>query len=78
MTEPCIHGKDPQEGCSSCAKASVRWLISITVQIPYPKTYEFREGGSNVGVAIGRAYRQFRKLVKGKRLNDGALKWIKI
>jgi len=53
-----------------------KWLVTIKVDIPYPKEYQYRMGGSNVGVAISRAYKQFRKELKGKRIKDGRLTWV--
>ena len=42
-------------------------LIKITVEVPYPKEFEFRQHGT-VASAIGRSIRTLRKQLKGKRL----------
>lgn len=52
-----------------------KWLITISVQIPYPKEYSYRMGGSNVGVAISRAYKEFRKQLPRRQLKDGKITW---
>lgn len=51
-------------------------LISITVDVPYPKTFEYRQEASNVGTAINRALKQVRKDLVGRRIKEYRIKSI--
>jgi hypothetical protein len=43
------------------------YLVKITVQIPYPKDFEFRQEASGLATAVSRAIRRFRKELNGKK-----------
>ena len=47
---------------------SKSFYISISVDIPYPKKFEFNKSASGVVPAIGRAMRDLRKTLKGRRI----------
>ena len=51
-------------------------LVSITVDVPYPATFEYRQEASNVGTAISRALKQVRKNLVGKRIKEYRIKSI--
>jgi hypothetical protein len=53
-------------------------LVQITVDIPYPKTFEYRQEASNQATAIARALRQIRKDLSGKRIKEYRIKSIQL
>ena len=40
---------------------TIMYLVKIIANIPYPKTIDYRIKAGNIGTAVARAYRQFRK-----------------
>ena len=54
------------------------FLVQATVQVPYPKVYEARVVGTNIGVALGRGWREIRKGIKGKRIKEIVIKVISL
>jgi hypothetical protein len=54
------------------------FLVKITTNIPYPKTLEYRTKGSSFGTAIGRAIRQWRKEMNGKKVKEVSVKAIRL
>lgn len=36
------------------------YLVSVTVQLPYPKQFTYRQQASSFGPAVNRSLRQFR------------------
>ena len=61
------------EGDSKTTRTK-NYIVSITVQIPYPKEYEFREQASGVAPAVSRALKELRKQLKGKRIHEYRIK----
>ena len=51
-------------------------LVQITVNVPYPKTFEYRQEATSVGTAINRALKQVRKDLVGKRIKEYRIKSI--
>ena len=51
-------------------------LVQITVDVPYPKTFEYRQETSNVSTAVARAMKQVRKDLSGKRIKEYRIKSI--
>jgi len=43
------------------------YLVKITVHIPYPKEFEFRQEANSLGTAINRAVKRFRKELSGRK-----------
>ena len=43
-------------------------LVKITVDLPYPKEFEFRQEASGIHTAVRRALQELRKQLKGKRI----------
>ena len=49
----------------------MNYLVQLTVNLPYPKTFEFRVRASNFGLAVKRAFQLARKdELKGRKLKD--------
>jgi hypothetical protein len=46
------------------------FLVQATINVPYPKHYEARVVGTNIGVALGRGWREIRKDIKGRRIKE--------
>lgn len=44
------------------------YLAEITFEDPYPKRFSFRVSASNIGLAIYRAFKQFKIQFKGRRV----------
>lgn len=61
------------EECRKCA-----FLVEISVDVPYPKKFEFREETSSVAAAIGRAIRKARKELPRKRIDTYRIKATKM
>jgi len=43
------------------------YFVKITVHIPYPKDFEFRQEASSLGTAISWAVKRFRKELNGRK-----------
>ena len=54
------------------------FLVQVSVNIPYPKQFDYRETATSIGTAINRAIRKFRKEVKGKRIKQVNVKAIRL
>lgn len=50
------------------------YTIDITWNDPYPKNFTYREDGSSIAVAVGKAMRTFRKEQKGRRIKSLIIK----
>ena len=50
------------------------YTIDITWNDPYPKNFTYREDGSSIAVALGKAVRNFRKEQKGRRIKSLVVK----
>ena len=59
-------------------KLMANFIITISCNVPYPKSYEFREQASNFGPAISRAIRKLRKGTGRKKILDLTIKAIKV
>jgi len=46
------------------------YLITININIPYPKEFVYREQASSLGTAINRAIKKLRKENKKKRIKE--------
>ena len=53
-------------------------LVQITVDVPYPKTFEYRQQASSVSTAVARALRQVRKDLGRKRIKEYRIKSIQL
>ncbi|MEK7112708.1 MAG: hypothetical protein AAB875_05260, partial [Patescibacteria group bacterium] len=54
------------------------YLVSITVQIPYPKTFEFRKEATTIAPAVSRAIKELRKELKGRKLKQMSIRAIQL
>lgn len=45
------------------------FIVQVTVNVPYPRTFEYRTVGSNLWTGVSKALKQFKKEVKGKRIS---------
>lgn len=54
------------------------YLVQITIEIPYPKTLEFREQASGIAPAVSRAIKALRKQIKGKRIKEMRIKAVQL
>lgn len=54
------------------------YFIQISFDAPYPKQWSIRQGGNSFGTAIGRAIRNWKKEVKGKRIKEIKVKAIQL
>jgi len=52
------------------------YLITIKINIPYPKSFTYREKASGIGTAINRAIKQLRKEIAGKKIAEINIKAI--
>ncbi len=46
------------------------YLVSITTNLPYPKTKEIRQRGSRIAIAVKRAIDDFRKINGRHRIKE--------
>jgi hypothetical protein len=54
------------------------YLVEIKIQIPYPKTFSYRENGSSFGTAIGRSIKKMRTELNKKKVGEIIVKAKKI
>lgn len=54
------------------------YLITISVDIPYPKSFEYRQSASGVAPAVSRALKAIRKDLKGKRVKEFKIKAVQL
>ena len=50
------------------------YLVEVRWDDPYPKVFNYRTVGSNIGLGAYRALKQFRKENKGRRIKSVSLK----
>jgi len=48
----------------------MHFIVRISADLPYPKEFEYREHATNLGVAVNRAHKQFRKEVGRKKVKQ--------
>ena len=53
-----------------------QYLVTISVYMPYPKEFQYRESAGGVHTAVARALKSFRKEVGRKRINQYNIKVI--
>lgn len=46
------------------------YLVQITVDVPYPKTFEFRESATSISPAVSRALKEVRKKLNRKKIKQ--------
>ena len=54
------------------------FLIVITVDVPYPKEFAYRETASGVAPAVSRALKQARKDMGRKQIQEYRIKALKM
>lgn len=54
------------------------YIVTVTVNVPAPRSAEFRVQASSVAPALSRAMRLMRKQFPRKRFNDGAIRFVKV
>lgn len=54
------------------------FLVRLTVPVPYPKEFEFREQASSIGTAINRAVAKMKKQLHGKRVKELTVKAVRV
>lgn len=54
------------------------YLVVITVEIPYPKSFEYRESASSIAPAVSRAIKKVRKELSRKHLKEMRIKAIQL
>ena len=52
------------------------YLVEVMWNDPYPKKFPYRMEGSSIAVGVGKALRQFRKDVRGRRIKALTIKSI--
>ncbi len=50
------------------------YLVRITVDVPYPKEFEYRESASAIAPAVSRALKELRKSLRGKKIREYRIK----
>lgn len=46
------------------------YLVYVTVDVPYPKQFEYRQSATGIAPAVARSLREVRKSLKGKRIKE--------
>ena len=54
------------------------YLVQVTVEVPYPRTLEFRQEASGIAPAVSRAIKLVRKQIKGKRIKEMRIKVVQL
>ena len=54
------------------------FLIKISLMLPYPKEFQYREEASAMGTAINRAVAKMRKELKGRKIKEINVKAIRL
>lgn len=54
------------------------YLVIISVDVPYPKEFEYRETGSGIAPAVSRALKRLRKDLGRKRVKQYRIKAIQM
>lgn len=57
-----------EEKTSPIPNSLKNYWIGITIEMPYPKEYQYTERANFCGTAINRALKKLRSEVKGKHL----------
>lgn len=50
------------------------YLVIISVDVPYPRQFEYRQSASSIAPAVARAIRLVKKEIKGKRIKEYRIK----
>jgi len=56
----------------------MNFLIKISVNLPYPRDFEYRIEATSFGTAVNRAFKLFRKELKGRKIREIKINAIKI
>lgn len=54
------------------------FLIRISLMLPYPRNFDYREEASSMGTAINRAVAKMRKELKGRRIKEINVKAVRV
>ncbi len=54
------------------------FYVKISLMLPYPRDFEYRESAHSMGTAINRAMKKMRKELKGKKLSQANISVIKM
>lgn len=54
------------------------YLVLITVDVPYPKQFEYRESAGSIAPAVSRALKKVRKDLGRKRIKEFRIKAIQM
>lgn len=54
------------------------YLVLITVDVPYPKTFEYREMAGSISPAVSRALKKAKKELGRKRIKEFRIKAIQM
>lgn len=54
------------------------YFVRIGIDLPYPKEFDYTEGGSNPAVAISRAFRKLRRELPKRKIKELRIKVVQL